>query len=63
MSTTEVLHMQLDNMWRELQVENQKLQIQCSEEAWEELRGEMIDLRQQLHVAQENEVGTNQNLS
>ena len=66
MSTTEVLRTQLDNVRRELhelQVENQKLQTQCSEEAREELRGEVTDLKHQLHVAQENEAGTNQNLN
>ena len=66
MSTIEMLHTQLDNVRQELhklQVENQKLRTQCSEEAREELQGEVTDLRHQLHVAQENEVGTNQNLS
>lgn len=65
-STTEALSMQLDNVRQEihrLQVENQKLQTQCSEKAWEELRREVTDLRQQLHVSQEDEVGANQNLS
>ena len=66
MSTTEALRTQLDNVRREvheLQVENQKLRTQCSEEAWEELKEEVTDLRRQLHMAQENEAGTNQNLS
>ena len=45
MSTTEVLRTQLDNVRRELhklQVENQKLRTQCSEEAREEPRGEVL---------------------
>lgn len=52
-------------MWNELhelQVEIQKLRVQGSMEAFEQLKGEATDLRQQIHVAQENEASANQNL-
>ena len=65
MSTTEALRTQLDNVRNELhesQVEIQKLRVQSSVEAFEQLKGEATDLRQQLHVAQENEASANQNL-
>ena len=65
MSTIETLRTQLDNVHcelHELQVENKRLRVQSEGEAFEQLK-EMAELRQQLHVAQENEVCTNQNLS
>ena len=65
MSTTETLCTQLDNVRRELhelQVENKRLRVQGEEEALEQLKEEVAELRQQLHVAQENEACTNQNL-
>ena len=65
MSTTETLRTQLDNVHCELhqlQVENKRLRVQGEGEALEQLKEEVAELRQQLHVAQENEAGTNQNL-
>ena len=65
MSTTETLHMQLDNVCHELyelQVENKRLRVQGEGEALKHLNEEVAELRQQPHVAQENEAGTNQNL-
>ena len=58
------LHTQLDNVCQELHellVENNKLWGQNLEEL-EQLREEVTDLWQQLHEAQENEVGSNQHL-
>ena len=52
-------------MQRELhksQVEIQKLQVQGLAEAFEQLKGKATDIRQQLHVAQENEASANENL-
>ena len=65
MSTTETLRTQLDNVrceLHELQVENKRLRVQGEGEALERLEEEVAELRQQLHVAQENEACTNQNL-
>ena len=45
-----------------LQVENQRLQAQGKGETLDQVKEELTDLRQQLHMAQENEAGTNQNL-
>ena len=46
----------------ELQVENKRLQVQGKWEALKQLKEEVAELRQQLHVAQENKESTNQNL-
>ena len=65
MSTIETLRMQLDNVCselHELQVENKRLRVQGEGETLKHLKEEVAELRQQPHMAQENEAGANQNL-
>ena len=69
MSATEALQLQVDNLrhqLHQLQVENEKLRVEVSTGQGEgtaeveQLREEVIELRQSLHEAQEREVSSNE---
>jgi len=66
MSTTEAPHTQLDNVryeLQELQVENRRLRAEVNDKTGaDQQESEILELRKQLHEAQENEVSNSEQL-